>query len=266
MYSTFDLKKFLVENKLTSNSRLLSEVHVTPEGELEHLLDLSSSGNKKFDDAFSKLLQIVIGSNSTVHIEKGLEVIENYTNDYLDYIRKSKFVGSVTDLIKPDTEFDTALLSVLQATGREDCRRALLQLRSYTANLISTYYLPKYGSTVTGRMYYSPENLKNATDDNDLKFMQDYNEKVHTVDRLLNGGKVIWDFGAEQYDVSEFKEKLEHEVGKKLYYYYHEIGENLGAIQITPQEAVDTVSAFYGNFNSWPARLPNNYAFAIYAV
>lgn len=263
---SFNLKKFLIENKLTSNSRLISEAHITPEGDLEELPNMSSSGNRKFDDAFSNLLRIVVDTDSTLHLREGLEVIENRVNDYLDYIRKSKFTGSVTDLINPDTEFETALLSVIKATGREDCRRALLQLRSYISKLIGTYFLPKYGTTTAGNMYYSPENLKNATSDDDLKFMQDYNKKVTTVEKLINGGKVIWDFGVEQYNVSDFKEKLKDEVGKKLYYFYYEIGENLGAIQITPQEAIDAVSTFYGNPNRWPVRLPNNYAFTIYAV
>ena len=49
MENTFDLKKFLVENKLTNNSKILSEVEQSVEiaNNLKNLVSISGKGTKE---------------------------------------------------------------------------------------------------------------------------------------------------------------------------------------------------------------------------
>lgn len=279
----FNLRKFLVENKLTTNSRLLSEAHITPEGELEDLPNNPSSGNKDFDNAFYRLLQLASDSfgDGDVNLLDGLESIMELSRDY-KYNLEHGDEGSITDLIEPVDEFNIAFLNTIKATGT-DSLEGLQMIRDYATKLWSDYLpgsdssdstptprreSPEMEETETGHRKYTQGALENA-DEDDREWMEEYNQQVDSANALVKGGKKIWDMYDNEHSVSTLKKILKSNLGKTLYYYYYSVDEEVGIEEITPQVALLCVSVYTGEIQDselLPDEFDRGYDFEIYAV
>lgn len=71
MNDNFDLRKYLIENKVTTNSKMLNEASISPEGNLE---DFKFSGEPKLDSYQKSLLLDTLPDYTETYLtEKGLE-------------------------------------------------------------------------------------------------------------------------------------------------------------------------------------------------
>lgn len=264
----FNLKKFLTENKLTTNSRLIKEAYLSPEGNLEDFSGISSSGNLKFDKAFEKLLQLASkGSGNGPDVVDGLKYVGELAYDYFTKLDDSE--TSITDVIEPTSEFNLALINTLRVTG-ENLAKAL-EMVNHRAHELLKMYQPDTESS--SKSFFSSQDLNKAKNEGDqeyLKYMQDYNKKEAEANNTVKDGIVIWDFYKKKTrSFQAFRELLEQALekgSKKLYYYYCEPGESIGVLQISPQEALATVGGQFNSVVKLPSRLPGGYEYTIYAV
>lgn len=123
----FDLRKYLTENKATTNSRIIGETgYVSPEGNLENIPKIPSSGNPNFDTKFEELLNIASDSYGTgeKNLLDGIENIMNLSSHFLRVAKKYPDTPIAT-IIPPDGESDIAYLEALEATAAEDNESAL---------------------------------------------------------------------------------------------------------------------------------------------
>lgn len=271
MQNNFDLKKFLIENKLTTNSKLIQEAYVSPEGNLEDFLGTPSSGNSKFDKAFDNLLQLASDSyGNGPDVIDGLENLIELARDYKRQIEGSG--DSIDTVIDPTSELNIAFLNTAKSTNQDSLDA--LQMISDRATELWRMYLPdskdqdsaETTSSESSESYYSPEDLEAATDKADLKFMQKYNRKEAEAENAVKGGSVIWNLSNKRVPASKFKEILSNSSGKDLYYYYCEPGEVIGADKISQQEAFKIVRAMESDGKGMPGRLIHGIDFEIFAV
>lgn len=120
----FDLRKYLIENRVTINSRLIKEGYVSPEGTLVNMSPLPTSGNVEFDEKFEKALDAASDSYGTgKDLLDGIENIMNLSSN-LERAAIENPDKSAEYFIEPDekkrTEFEIAYLEALEAAGAGD--------------------------------------------------------------------------------------------------------------------------------------------------
>ena len=123
----FDLKKYLVENKVTANSKMVDEAgYVSPEGNLNNMPAVPSSGNSDFDTKFEELLDAASDSYDTGEKDllDGVENVMNLSSHFLRVIERYPD-KDITTIIPPDSESNIAYLEALEATAAEDNESAL---------------------------------------------------------------------------------------------------------------------------------------------
>ena len=122
----FNLRKYLTENKATTNSKLLEEAYVSPEGNLEDFAKVPSSNNPEYDEALDELLYLLSDTSyyddqepgTTRDIAEGLENVMELCRHYLKELRKDP-EATIKDIISPTTEEDFAFLKTIEATEQE---------------------------------------------------------------------------------------------------------------------------------------------------
>ena len=123
----FNLKKYLVENKATTNSKMVDEAgYVSPEGNLNNMPAVPSSGNSDFDTKFEELLDAASDSYDTGEKDllDGVENVMNLSSHFLRVIERYPD-KDITTIIPPDSESNIAYLEALEATAAEDNESAL---------------------------------------------------------------------------------------------------------------------------------------------
>ena len=124
---TFDLRKYLVENKVTTNSKMVDEAgYVSPEGNLNNMSAVPSSGNFDFDTKFEELLDAASDSYDTgeKNLLDGVENVMNLSSHFLRVIERYPD-KDITTIIPPDSESNITYLEALEATAAEDNESAL---------------------------------------------------------------------------------------------------------------------------------------------
>lgn len=123
----FNLRKYLTENKVTTNSRMVDEAgYVSPEGNLDNMPAVPSSGNSNFDSKFEELLDAASDSYGTGEKDllDGVENVMNLSSHFLRVIEKYPD-KAITTIIPPDSESNIAYLEALEAADAEDNESAL---------------------------------------------------------------------------------------------------------------------------------------------
>jgi hypothetical protein len=132
----FDLRKYLIENKATLNSRIFIEAYITPQGDLGDFKypDLPSSGNPDLDQAFDELIFLASDTSdqnnnkpgTNLDLEKGLDKLGWMHYEVERYILLSDSPEAViSDVVEPTTELGIAYLKTLKATHEEDPKLAI---------------------------------------------------------------------------------------------------------------------------------------------
>ena len=123
----FNLRKYLIENKATTNSRIINEAgFVSPEGNLDNMPAVPSSGNSDFDSKFEKVLDIASDSYDTGEKDllDGVENVMNLSSHFLRVIERYPD-KAITTIIPPDGKLEVAYLEALEAADVEDNQSAL---------------------------------------------------------------------------------------------------------------------------------------------
>jgi hypothetical protein len=135
----FNLRKYLIENKATTNSRMFIEAYISPQGDLVDFKypDLPSSGNPDLDQAFDELIFLASDTSdqnnnepgTNLDLEKGLDRLDQIHYEVERYILSSDSPeATISDVVDPTTELNIAYLKTLKATHEEDPKLALRKL------------------------------------------------------------------------------------------------------------------------------------------
>lgn len=146
MSDNFDLRKYLIENKITINSRMVDEAYVTPEGRLEDfkLPEIPASGNPEYDKAFNNLVNAALDNlNPDIPVEPeyklahALETIQELIFR-IQLSSPTSSEESIADLLNPTTELGFALVATVEATGKNP-QQALKLINQNVTRLLRTY-------------------------------------------------------------------------------------------------------------------------------
>lgn len=261
---SFNLQKFLIENKLTPNSRLLNE-------ELEPIRTFHF-GHDEYN--IKQVQDYLLNHYNVTSNQPGLVRLENgVTPDCKIWFEHNQIMGAL-DIYNPvvleDGEMKHLIGACIDVYSDDELEFDTDHRSEFDTHKDTLGHFDDDGiETYISEPYFTSEDFENAEDDDDLLYMKEYNQDQAEVYNTVKNGRVLWNFDSKKIDIGVFKKMVEkyHTEGKTFYYVYCQPGEQIGLVEITPQEAVEAVGAFsHPRVSKLPDRLPFGFEFEIYAV
>lgn len=130
MSDTFNLKKYLAENKLTRNSQLVEEAFVSAKGNLGDLENPLKTGNAEFDKSLNSLMELTQQLLNTDKIESVLEYLLKFGWSILVDIQDDKL---------DDDAYTNLYVETAQLLNSGDLRKSIEKFRNHLTKLETLY-------------------------------------------------------------------------------------------------------------------------------
>ena len=126
----FDLKKYLVENKLTRISRLLEETFVSAKGDIGDLENPLRTGNAEFDKSLNSLMELTQQLLKTDKVESVLEYLLKFGWSILVDIQNDKL---------DDDAYTNLYVETAQLLNSGNLRKSIEKFRDHLTKLETLY-------------------------------------------------------------------------------------------------------------------------------